>query len=149
VYKASCGTSSTRFASAAQSTSRRSLIARPARSAQLACLYHERQKLYISTFKFVSLSPVFDHLAALLRVPLTIDAVITGAGGRGDCGRVGWLTTRADNGFLETSWNTYKRMMKYIRADPDRYGVQADKLHAFEVRRKPRDLPPRPRRSVH
>jgi hypothetical protein len=43
---------------------------------QLACLFHERQKLYLSTFKHVSLDFVFEALGELGRVLLTLDGII-------------------------------------------------------------------------
>ncbi len=58
---------------------------------QLACLYHERQKLYLSTFKEVKLESVFEHLGALLRILITLDAIVT------------------DNVNIALFWNAYKR----------------------------------------
>ncbi len=77
---------------------------------QLACLYHERQKLYISTFNSVHLEYVFECLGEISRVLITIDAII------------------ADNQSIAAGWLAYKRMIKYIRADPSRYGLQPEKL---------------------
>eukprot|EP00808_Paulinella_micropora_P011932 g79350.t1 len=82
--------------------------------AQIACLYHERQKLYVSTFKHVDLTCVFEALGQLLRVLITLDAIIL------------------DNPAIADGWGAYKRMVKYIRADPERYGIEAGKLRTFE-----------------
>eukprot|EP00644_Phytophthora_capsici_P008472 jgi/Phyca11/16422/fgenesh1_pg.PHYCAscaffold_20_\ len=43
---------------------------------QLASLYQSFQKLWKSTFKLVHLHPVFDVLASLLEVMITIDAIV-------------------------------------------------------------------------
>jgi len=45
---------------------------------QFACLYHEKQKLYASTFKDVRLDGVWDTLGSLLSVLVTLDAVVQG-----------------------------------------------------------------------
>jgi WASH complex subunit 7 len=81
---------------------------------QLACLYHERQRLYITTFKQVHLESVFQALGELCRILITLDAIIT------------------DNAAIDFGWSAYKRMIKYIRADPDKYGVDNPKLRSFE-----------------
>lgn len=81
---------------------------------QLACLYHERQKLYTTTFVNVSLDPVFDALGVLLRVFFTLDQIIR------------------DNPAIENGWSAYRRMIKYVRADPERYGMDQEKLVGFQ-----------------
>ncbi|KAG1685224.1 hypothetical protein DVH05_006677 [Phytophthora capsici] len=43
---------------------------------QLAILYQSFQNLWKSTFKLVHLHPVFDVLASLLEVMITIDAIV-------------------------------------------------------------------------
>ena len=45
---------------------------------QLSCLYHERQKLYLSTFRFIHLEYVFETMGELMRVLVTMDAIIAG-----------------------------------------------------------------------
>lgn len=83
---------------------------------QLACLYHERQKLYLSTFKHVHLETVFEAMGQVCRVLITLDAIV------------------ADNKDLQHAWSSYKRMVKYVRADPARYGLQdTAKLRNFEA----------------
>lgn len=81
---------------------------------QLASLYQSFQKLWKSTFKLVHLHPVFDALASLLEVMITIDAIVI------------------DNPNIITSWDKYKRMMQYVRADPTRYNITVDKVKQFE-----------------
>jgi WASH complex subunit 7 len=81
---------------------------------QLACLYHERQKLYLSTFKHVQLDVVYETLGTLCHVLITLDSIV------------------ADNANIELAWNTYKRMVKYIRSDPAKYGADATQLRSFE-----------------
>ncbi|POM78541.1 Hypothetical protein PHPALM_3922, partial [Phytophthora palmivora] len=81
---------------------------------QLASLYQSFQKLWKSTFKLVHLHPVFDALASLLEVMITIDAIVI------------------DNPNIITSWDKYKRMMQYVRSDPPRYNVTVDKVKQFE-----------------
>lgn len=81
---------------------------------QLASLYQSFQKLWKSTFKLVHLHPVFDALASLLEVMITIDAIVI------------------DNPNIITSWDKYKRMMQYVRADPGRYNITVDKVKQFE-----------------
>ncbi len=58
---------------------------------QLAVLYHDRQKLFLSTFKEVCLDVVFEALGVVLRTLVTLDAII------------------ADNANLALAWNCYKR----------------------------------------
>uniref|UniRef100_K3X002 WASH complex subunit 4 n=1 Tax=Globisporangium ultimum (strain ATCC 200006 / CBS 805.95 / DAOM BR144) TaxID=431595 RepID=K3X002_GLOUD len=81
---------------------------------QLASLYQSFQKLWKSTFKLVHLHPVFDALASLLEVMITIDAIVI------------------DNPNIITSWDKYKRMMQYVRADPARYNITVDRVKQFE-----------------
>jgi len=81
---------------------------------QLACLYHSRQKLYITTFKHVRLLPLFERLGALCRALVTLDAII------------------ADNPAISEGWHQYKRMIKYVRSDPKGYGVEEGTLRVFE-----------------
>lgn len=82
---------------------------------QLACLYHERQKLWMSTFKYIHLDLPFQCLAELAAIPLTLDTII------------------ADNPNFQSFWHQFKRMIKYIRADPAKYGMEDQlKLRVFE-----------------
>lgn len=81
---------------------------------QLASLYQSFQKLWKSTFKLVHLHPVFDALASLLEVMITIDAIVI------------------DNPNIIMAWDKYKRMMQYVRADPARYNITVDRVKQFE-----------------
>jgi len=81
---------------------------------QLACLYHARQKLYMTTFKNVMLLPLFERLGGLCRVLVTMDVII------------------ADNPNIADGWHQYKRMIKYVRSDPKGYGVEEGQLRLFE-----------------
>ena len=81
---------------------------------QLASLYHTFQKLWKSTFKLVHLRPVYDSLADLIEVLITLDAIVM------------------DNTNISTAWDKYKRMMQYVRADPSRYSVTVERVKQFE-----------------
>ncbi|OQR85262.1 hypothetical protein ACHHYP_12029 [Achlya hypogyna] len=81
---------------------------------QLASLYQSYQKLWKSTFKHVHLTSVYDAFANLLEILMTLDMIVL------------------DNPNIVTSWDKYKRMMQYVRADPSRYNVTLDKVKAFE-----------------
>ncbi|ETV68222.1 hypothetical protein, variant [Aphanomyces astaci] len=81
---------------------------------QLASLYQSFQKLWKSTFKHVHLTSVFDAFGHVLEILLTLDLIVM------------------DNPNIVTSWDKYKRMMQYVRADPARYNVTADQVKAFE-----------------
>lgn len=81
---------------------------------QLACLYHDRQRLYITTFKHVHLECVVAGLGELCRILVTLDAIIM------------------DNEAIAYGWDKYKHMIKYVRADPDRYGIEHSRLKKFE-----------------
>ncbi|RHY93561.1 hypothetical protein DYB26_013031 [Aphanomyces astaci] len=72
------------------------------------------QKLWKSTFKHVHLTTVFDAFGHVLEILLTLDLIVM------------------DNPNIVTSWDKYKRMMQYVRADPARYNVTADQVKAFE-----------------
>ncbi|RHY31429.1 hypothetical protein DYB32_003505 [Aphanomyces invadans] len=69
---------------------------------QLASLYQSIQKLWKSTFKHVHLTSVFDAFAHVLEILITLDLIVL------------------DNPNIVTSWDKYKRMMQYVRADPAR-----------------------------
>lgn len=81
---------------------------------QLASLYHSLQKLWKSTFKHTHLRPVFDGLANLLEILVTLDGVVL------------------DNPNIGTAWDKYKRMMQYVRADPERYSMNREEVISFE-----------------
>eukprot|EP00753_Platysulcus_tardus_P017866 PLAT6610.1.p1 GENE.PLAT6610.1~~PLAT6610.1.p1 ORF type:complete len:1231 (-),score=773.83 PLAT6610.1:251-3664(-) len=81
---------------------------------QLASLYHDRQKLWQSTFRHVHLLPVYRYLGRALGMLVTIDAIVE------------------DNEAIMTAWADYKRMMQFVRAEPDRYGADAARIFKFE-----------------
>lgn len=81
---------------------------------QLASLYQNFQKVWKSTFKLVHLQPAFDALADLLEVMITIDAIVM------------------DNSNIVTAWDKFKRMMQYVRADPERYSMTVERVKQFE-----------------
>ncbi len=82
---------------------------------QLACLYHERQKMWLSTFKHVHLDLPFHSLGELCGVLLTLDSIVS------------------DNPNLALFWTHFKRMVKYVRAQPDQYGMNEPmKMRLFE-----------------
>ncbi|KDO19274.1 hypothetical protein SPRG_21586 [Saprolegnia parasitica CBS 223.65] len=71
-------------------------------------------QLWKSTFKHVHLTSVFDAFANLLEILMTLDMIVL------------------DNPNIVTSWDKYKRMMQYVRADPARYNVTLEKVKSFE-----------------
>jgi len=82
---------------------------------QLACLYHERQKLWLTTFKYIHLDLPFQCLGELCTICVTLDAIVL------------------DNSNLHTHWTLFKRMIKYIRAQPAQYGMDdVAKMRIFE-----------------
>eukprot|EP01006_Ploeotia_vitrea_P049070 TRINITY_DN67306_c3_g4_i3.p1 TRINITY_DN67306_c3_g4~~TRINITY_DN67306_c3_g4_i3.p1 ORF type:complete len:1284 (+),score=789.38 TRINITY_DN67306_c3_g4_i3:263-4114(+) len=81
---------------------------------QIACLYHQLQNLHSATFKNVHLECVYESLGKLLRVLLTLDTII------------------ADNANIQRAWSLYKRMIKYVRSNPDRYDADDERLRVFE-----------------
>ena len=81
---------------------------------QLGCLYHERQKLYLSTYRHVRLDHVLDTIGLACRIALTLDAIIN------------------DNAQIEKGWAAYKKMIKYVRQDPAKYEVLTPNLRMFE-----------------
>ncbi len=82
--------------------------------AQLACLYHERMKLYNTTFKTVELDVVFHALGEMCTVLVTIDTLIS------------------SNIELINAWTAYKLMMKYARSDPEKYKMDSEKLSQLD-----------------
>ena len=81
---------------------------------QLGCLYHERQKLFVSTYSKVRLDYVFDTIGLAGRICLTLDAIIN------------------DNEMIEKGWTAYRKMIKYIRNDTNKYAVAVQQLRLFE-----------------
>ena len=70
---------------------------------QLAYLYHPKQKLYISTYKNVSVDYVLDRLSQTLTILVTLDIIVR------------------ENEELKDAWENYKKMIGYMRTTPDRY----------------------------
>ena len=62
---------------------------------QLASLYHERTRLYATTFKHISLNSIFEALGKAIRIMATIDLIIK------------------DNEFIAEGWLAYKRMVHF------------------------------------
>ena len=72
---------------------------------QLAYLYHPKQKLYISTYKNVSMDYVLDRVSQTLTILVTLDIIVR------------------ENEELKNGWENYKKMIGYMRTTPDRYGL--------------------------
>jgi len=81
---------------------------------QLASLYHSAKNFYTASFKNVHLQTVFEHLAQLLIVLITLDQIIV------------------NNEALTSAFARYMRMTKLIKAEPARYSVEEDKLWQTE-----------------
>ena len=81
---------------------------------QLGCLYHERQKLFLSTYRHARLDHVFDAIGLSCRIAITLDAIIN------------------DNPQIEKGWAAYKKLIKYVRADPAKYEVATPNLRVLE-----------------
>ena len=81
---------------------------------QLGCLYHERQKLFLSTYRHVRLEPAFDAVGLACRLALSLDLIIN------------------DNEMIDKGWAAYKKMIKYVRNDTAKYEVQVPSLRLFE-----------------
>jgi WASH complex subunit 7 len=81
---------------------------------QLASLYNGGLTLWKSTFKHVHLLPVYQSLGDLLTVMVTLDAIIM------------------DNPAISDAWESYKRMMQFVRAEPSRYGIDEERVRQFE-----------------
>jgi WASH complex subunit 7 len=81
---------------------------------QLGALYAKDQKLYQTSFKNVHLRTVFDHLGELLVVLVTLDEILT------------------QNSALPIGWGSYKRMIKTIKKEPAKYGMDEQQLYQFE-----------------
>lgn len=81
---------------------------------QMAYLYHPKQKLYICTFKNVSMDYVLSRLSQTLSILLTLDAIIN------------------DNSEIRDAWENYKKMIGYIRKTPESMGFTSDALNDFQ-----------------
>ena len=81
---------------------------------QMTSLYQARQRMYISTFKFVHLKPIFSALGHLIRVLMTLDMLVT------------------ENDCIVSAWLAYKKMMQVVRADPKRFEWEENKVKTFE-----------------
>ena len=64
---------------------------------QLAHLYHQKQRLYISTFKYVQFNYVFQKLSGALTLLVTLDVIVR------------------DNEDLTEAWDTYKKILGYVK----------------------------------
>eukprot|EP00163_Fabomonas_tropica_P009505 TRINITY_DN1931_c0_g1_i1.p1 TRINITY_DN1931_c0_g1~~TRINITY_DN1931_c0_g1_i1.p1 ORF type:complete len:1034 (-),score=307.02 TRINITY_DN1931_c0_g1_i1:86-3187(-) len=81
---------------------------------QLASLYHDRQRLYISSFRYVQLGHPFKRLARFFQVLITLDEIVI------------------QNAAFANAWTAYKRLLKTVKLDPTRYGTDDDRLTRFE-----------------
>ena len=81
---------------------------------QLTSLYQARQRMYISTFRHVHLKPVFASLSAIVRVLMTLDLLVS------------------ENDCITSAWLAYKKMMRVVRADPEKFGWTAARVKRFE-----------------
>eukprot|EP01084_Bolivina_argentea_P015070 28187_1 len=81
---------------------------------QLAYLYHPKQKLYISTYKNVSMDYLLDRLSQTLTILVTLDIIVR------------------ENEELKDGWENYKKMIGYMRTTPDSMGFNADELNDFQ-----------------
>ena len=81
---------------------------------QLSALLNPKDALYRSIFHSCQLQQAFLSLGELFTVLITLDCII------------------AENDILRDSWAQYKVMMSYARADPESFGMDADKVALFE-----------------
>ncbi|XP_078001541.1 WASH complex subunit 4-like [Glandiceps talaboti] len=82
---------------------------------QLASLYkNPRDGTPIIDASQVHFQTVFEHLAELLTVLITLDEIIN------------------NHGTLKDHWTLYKRMLKSVRHNAQRFGIEDDKLRPFE-----------------
>lgn len=81
---------------------------------QMTSLYQARQRMYISTFKFVHMKPVFSALGDCIRVLMTLDMLVT------------------ENDCIVSAWLAYKKMMQVVRADPKRFEWDENKVKTYE-----------------
>ena len=81
---------------------------------QMTSLYQARQRMYISTFKFVHMKPVFSALGDCIRVLMTLDMLVT------------------ENDCIVSAWLAYKKMMQVVRADPKRFDWDENKVKTYE-----------------
>ena len=81
---------------------------------QLACLYQGRQRMYMSTFKFVQPQAILEALGSTLATLITLDTIIV------------------ENELLMSSWQNYKKLIQAVRADPERYGMTPSRVNKYE-----------------
>ena len=81
---------------------------------QLGSLYSDHQKLFQVSFRHVHLETAFAALADMLGVFVTLDSIIQ------------------QNTNLQHAWTMYKRMVRTVRAEPERFGVQEAQVRLFE-----------------
>eukprot|EP00003_Mantamonas_plastica_P021923 TRINITY_DN3625_c0_g1_i4.p1 TRINITY_DN3625_c0_g1~~TRINITY_DN3625_c0_g1_i4.p1 ORF type:complete len:1053 (-),score=451.78 TRINITY_DN3625_c0_g1_i4:39-3197(-) len=81
---------------------------------QLASLFHPKQELYQSSFKGVHMVSCFRSLAQAFTILITLDELIQ------------------QNYNLQTQWQHYKRMMKTIKLEPQRYDMDENTLRQME-----------------
>jgi WASH complex subunit 7 len=81
---------------------------------QLASLYNEREKLYVSSFRHVRMTYVFEELGWFFVTLVTLDEIIS------------------RNIALTNAWAAFKRMLRSVKLDPTRYGTDEERLRKFE-----------------
>jgi WASH complex subunit 7 len=81
---------------------------------QLSKLYSPQEKLFQSTFQYVHLAPVYESLAQLLAILVRIDTVVV------------------QNQNIIPAWSAYKRMMQFVRAEPETYDTNEAQVQKFE-----------------
>ena len=81
---------------------------------QLSKLYSTQEKLYQSTFQYVHLAPVYESLAQLLAILVSVDTIVV------------------QNPHIVPAWTDYKRMMQFVRAEPEAYGTNEAQVRKFE-----------------
>jgi WASH complex subunit 7 len=81
---------------------------------QLASLYNERERLYVSSFKHIHLMRVWEGLGRFFAMIITLDEML------------------AKNQAFAAAWASFKRMLRSVRLDPARYGTDDDALRKLE-----------------
>eukprot|EP01034_Spumella_vulgaris_P022423 gene22423-28547_t len=81
---------------------------------QSASLVNPKEALFRSTFNHTHIRPLFTALGDLLTVLITLDSIIQ------------------QNEILLDSWQAYKSMIAYVRADPTAFNTNIENITKFE-----------------
>ena len=81
---------------------------------QISSSLNKNDKSLKTTFKYNLPSSACETLSKALLIILTIDSLVK------------------DNENLRNHWNLYKRMLKIIRSEPEKYNVEENQLRMFE-----------------